>query len=440
MGFIIGYLKTIHYIYGRSIRNKHNMKILFAPQIDNVLGRVGYKHPEINRDSYHKLLEIYSVFGCLQPGENDEYRSIWMESERGPIEVFGDYKIYISEGEVKNKKEFRELWEMSYPSATKWYQFQTARFRDELYFYFGDKPIATIHMKEEPEEKEYYNYEWIGELIDWLYEKIPAEIERLKANPESYNEYIRRTLPYAKRTGRILRSDFNEIMGEETFRPDLKLGSEMAEKLKKAVQAIKTRNRKGYETMTADLFFRICEMGYDANNYFKEKASAMSPLEKYLAMADGRDAGLRHIESESAEAFREWFTSGRTAGAHPWEICRGGNSTHISLYISNHEGQWIFRLAGSSIVRVEETARMVVALHENNIPFELTDDEEIVRMVTGTDYIGIVPENITPRYCHSLFPKKDRIIDFMNLGWEKEIVPKIIEKAFWYPLDEIKLI
>jgi len=93
MGFIIGYLKTIHYIYGRSIRNKQNMKILFA-------------------------------FGCLQPGENDEYRSIWMESERGPIEVFGDYKIYISEGEVKNKKEFRELWEMSYPSATKWYQFQ----------------------------------------------------------------------------------------------------------------------------------------------------------------------------------------------------------------------------------------------------------------------------------------------------------------------------
>jgi hypothetical protein len=39
-----------------------------------------------------------------------------------------------------------------------------------------------------------------------------------------------------------------------------------------------------------------------------------------------------------------------------------------------------------------------------------------------------------------LFPKEDRINDFMNLGWEKDIVPKIIEKAFWYPLDEIKLI
>ena len=60
-------------------------------------------------------------------------------------------------------------------------------------------------------------------------------------------------------------------------------------------------------------------------------------------------------------------------------------------------------------------------------------------MVTGTDYIGIVPENVIPRYCHSYFPKEDRIIDFMNLGWEKEFVPKIIEKAFWYLLDEIKI-
>ena len=129
-------LNIIKYIYGKNTRNKRNMRILFAPQIDNVLERIGHNHPEINRDSYHKLLKIYSVFGCIQPGENDEYRSTWMEAERGPIDVFGDYKEFKSAGEVKNKKEFRELWEMYYPSATKWYQFQTARFRDELYFVF----------------------------------------------------------------------------------------------------------------------------------------------------------------------------------------------------------------------------------------------------------------------------------------------------------------
>ena len=63
--------------------------------------------------------------------------------------------------------------------------------------------------------------------------------------------------------------------------------------------------------------------------------------------------------------------------------------------------------------------------------------EEIVRMVTGTDFIGIVPDTIFPRYCHNLFPKEDKIIDFMNLGFDKEITPKIIEKTCWHPLEEI---
>ncbi len=416
------------------------MKALYAPEIDSILEGIRHNPPEINKNSYYKLLDIYSGFSCIQPGDTDEYRFTWIEVERGPVEAFGDYKEFKSAGEVKNRKEFNELWIMYYPFPSKWYRLQSARFRDELFFYFGDKPIATLSLNEEPKEKDYYNYGWIEELIDWLHDKVSSEMERLKADQEGYNEYIRRNLPHAKRTGKILRSDLHEIMGKETFRPDLNLGAETIEKLKEAVQSNKTRSGKGLDTMTAGLFLRVCEIFYDANNYFKEKASEMSPLEKYLSMADGRDGGLRSIETGSAEAFHEWFTSGRYAGGHPWEICRGGNSTHISLYVSKHENKWVFRLAGSSIVRVEETVRMAVALHENDIPFELTDDEEIVRMVTGTDNIGIVPENVTPRYCHSLFPKEDRIIDFMNLGWEKEFVPRIIEKAFWYPLEEIKLI
>jgi hypothetical protein len=58
-------------------------------------------------------------------------------------------------------------------------------------------------------------------------------------------------------------------------------------------------------------------------------------------------------------------------------------------------------------------------------------------MVTGSDYIGIVPDNVFPRYCHSLFPKEDKIIDFMNLKFYDELIPKIIKKTFWYPLEEI---
>lgn len=38
------------------------------------------------------------------------------------------------------------------------------------------------------------------------------------------------------------------------------------------------------------------------------------------------------------------------------------------------------------------------------------------RMLTGKDYIGIVPEGIIPCYCSSMFPG-EKIIDFMNLPY-----------------------
>jgi hypothetical protein len=68
--------------------------------------------------------------------------------------------------------------------------------------------------------------------------------------------------------------------------------------------------------------------------------------------------------------------------------------------VSEKEGKWAVRLAVSSIGRVEETVRLAVAPHENNIPVELAGSEEIVRMVTVTHYIGIVPLDVFPRYCH----------------------------------------
>jgi hypothetical protein len=88
---------------------------------------------------------------------------------------------------------------------------------------------------------------------------------------------------------------------------------------------------------------------------------------------------------------------------------------------------------------VEETVRIALALNSNNIPFQLSNAREIYKMVTGNDYIGIVPDYITPRYCHSFFPSEDNIIDFMNLPFEKEIEKIIIKKSYWYPLEPVVL-
>ncbi len=411
----------------------------YAPQIDAIIEGPSPGNNQISPGAYLILKDIYKSFSCIKAGADDEYRHTWLEVERGPMEAFGDYEEFRDSGEVSSRKEFERLWKEYYPDETVWYSFQTAQYEGILYFYLNGKLLFSINADESPADDRYDPEGYFDEFVKWLKGKIGYELNNLKKDPQNYNRYIRENLAWSKRTGRIKRKDYWDILGDDTIRPDKALGEKLISTLEDLVTGTKDKDITLLPEITANTFFRFCEICYDANDYFKNSDETLSPLQKYLKMADGRDAGLRNIEGDSPGAFHQWYHNGERMGAHPWEICRGGNSTHISLFVSEVEKKWSIRLAGSSIVRVEETVRMAVALHENNIPFKLSEADEIVRMVTGNDYIGIVPDTVFPRYCHSLFPKEEKIIDFMNLGYDKEIVEKLIQKIYWYPLEEIIL-
>ena len=48
---------------------------------------------------------------------------------------------------------------------------------------------------------------------------------------------------------------------------------------------------------------------------FGDYDETLSPLQKYLERADGRDAGLRNIEGDSPGAFHQWYHNGERMGA-----------------------------------------------------------------------------------------------------------------------------
>jgi hypothetical protein len=412
---------------------------LYAPQIDSIIERFSPKDDFITPDMYLKMKDIYSIFSCIKSQGDDEIRQIWIEVKRGPVEAFGDYEEYKADGEVESPEEFEQMWKDYYPEESKWYEFATSEYRNEKYFFINSRLFCSIKDEEpQPGNKSLYS-EHFEQFVIWLRERINKETDKLRQNPIAFNSYIQQNLSWTKRFGKIIRKEYWDILGDDAVRLDRNLGEDTIDKLKMLVEGVKSESTAHQDEMTANMFFRMCEICYEANGYFKNSKKPLSHCEKYINMADGRDAGLRDIDPDSPEAFFEWYHSGGTLGAHPWEICRGGNSTHISLYVSEVQGHWNITLAGSSVVRVEETVRMAVALSDNKIHFEMRDANEIVRMVTGIDFIGIVPDKFLPRYCHSLFPKEDEIIDFMNLDYDEAISLKIIEKAFWYPLDEIIL-
>ena len=402
-------------------------KITNAPQFDGFLQVAQSQTIVVEQDRIEKLRLIYEKMKGVAVCGGDEYRNIWFHIERGSIKDYGKYEDYLEEGMVSNKDDFEELWLGDYPEEQKWYDFAVNEYNDNYYFYIDSK--LTFHISKETPE--YYGKIDTNPLIDYLEQEVNRCVDWLQADEAGYNQYVNEKLSYDRRTGKIFRQKLWEIFPFDKKRITKGLLKEDVKILKKIANQSNNKEEMNYLTeMTAGKFLDYCKMGYEANNYFKGRE--LSSVEMYRAMADGRHEGLIEIDPDSPEAFAKWYQEARLGG-HPWEICRGGNSTHISLYVEYKTGKWFLRLAGSSSVRVNETVKIAIALYNNNIPFYLWQAEEIYKMVCGTDYIGIVPQEVFPRYCHSLFSEeKENIIDFMNLGWEE--TDKIIPAAEWYPI------
>lgn len=402
-----------------------------APILDNLITRAQSSPDSLCQSENDSLFDIINKLQCLAICGNDELRELWLTVERGSIEDFGDYNEYLENELVENQEDFEKLWKEEYPDSVKWYLLSVTQYNGE-YFIFIDNKL-TLHVKNAlPEIEDSCN----NQLIAWIRQTVDSCINWLKKNTVGYNQYVKQQLPFSKQTGRILRKQYWDIDPEEKEWMLKGLTNADLDTLKTIVELSENEERTIFQDrMTSGMFFDCCKMGYETNSYSYD--TELKPVDLYRKFADGRDFGLTQLDPDSPEVFEEWFDKREWQFGHPWEVCRGGNSTHISLYVDKQANAWRLSLAGKSRGRVAETVRFAIALYKHNIPFKLWDAKEILAMVSGTDYIGIVPEGITPVYCHSYFPKEDCIVDFMNLPTENR--DKTISAVYWYPVDEIKL-
>ena len=403
-------------------------KKLSAPEVDHMIYQAEHMSDIYDDRTKPLVLKLFQKMQSIETCGDDKLRELCLTAPRGSIEKFGDYESYLEDGEVESRKEFEELWLSNYPEPQKWYLLSTTIYKDIYSVFINNKLVLLIQpksQKQAPYDK--------SELAGWLLSAVEEALISLKAG--GFNECISKNLPYHKRFGKILRKDYWSIFPEEK---EEYLKNITPDEIARFVNLIKNQPVDAPTTrlpeMTAALFFDCCRLGYEANRY--EGIEKLAPKELYRSHADGRDEGLLGLDESSAEAFNDWYHDKTHYGGHPWEVYRGGNSTHISLYVCHDERGWWLRLAGSSLSRAVETVKFYLSLADHGLPVFLTDGTEIAAMLTGKDYIGIVPEGIIPRYCASLFPG-EKIIDFMNLPYDnREPVEKV---AFWYPLREVRI-
>ena len=116
---------------------------------------------------------------------------------------------------------------------------------------------------------------------------------------------------------------------------------------------------------------------------------------------------------------------------------RAGKITEEEYKAKITSAGYYFMIAGKH--RPEESINFFVALREEGLPVILNDAEEILARLEGTDYIGIVPHRVIPKYCEGMFPDRyGHVIDFMHAySDEYEELKDYIE---WLPEDPAEVL
>ncbi len=278
----------------------------------------------------------------------------------------------------------------------------------------------------------------ISSARNWL--KIVKK-DWIKANKQVWLSY-----PLNRRYGIVCNSLVRESLAD-MYRIEQELGKAKTKKFIKLVEQGEVRDyhNASLPSMTANDYFEYCKIAYISGQKKDDPVDEnLSGRQMYERYADGRDEGLLEIAGNSAEEFADWIDGKHPKiirGGHPWEIKRGGNTTHIDLSVSrptyDKEG-FVVQLRGRAFNRLKETICMFLGIHEAGLPITIDNPEGIRKRLLGQDNIGIVPCFHSLHRANQHFYEHDSVYDVMHyddLGRYKSRIRPFIT---WEPLPILK--
>ena len=406
---------------------------IFAPQIHyflELLSSSTLSPRKCTPETYEMLPELFSEVRKISAYYPNGVRKIFYRVDRGEIDNWMDFEDAVADGIVENQAEFEKLWKEEYPTEKIWFQFS---------FYENDdyKSISinnrTVIQDMKNREDSPFGVD-ATPLIRWLIGMVKSCINEIDHG--EYNHVIAKDLPPGFKYGTITRKNLWKVCPQEKVDYFKNFSdSEVQEFQNLMAKTNEDLTPNHYlQKITVQDFLYCCQLGYRANQY--SMADELSSRELYKKYADGRDCGLLEIHENSPEAFEDWLAN-HERGGHPWEICRGGNSTHISLYVCKSDQGFYFSVDGYSWTRSVESIKFYLAIRKAGFPIVIRCGKQLADRLTGTDEIGIVPDGVFPGYCEAYFSDK-RIIDFVNLPLEnREMWSKYCE---WVPEPELRII
>lgn len=326
------------------------------------------------------------------------------------------------------------IWKFYLKINRSWHSLYVQFYRDTYYLGGSQLEHCEISFKDKSNQDPRGRDCFQLELLEQYTKELTHVYKEVKKDPILYHKKLMQSVAPSLRKG-VLHRRFVNMLIPEYLRYDLELSpketKDMIEILKKL------RDDEPLKKMTTGLYFKYCKIAYLANPQTFDNAVSkkMTGREMYKRWADGRDGGLSDIKANNAEAFNKWYHDGAASGGHPWEIYRGGNSTHINLGVSKHqykEGYEVSLTAFSS-TRLVETCRIALALKKAGLKFKVHHRESYLKRLLREDYVGILPEGSGIKYGWHEFPKEFNVSDCIYYSWFKDDYNKSLR-----PMSQIK--
>lgn len=332
-------------------------------------------------------------------------------------------------------------WELVFSNGKRKWFYLVVSYYNGVYYLSERIRSASIQVDEHGEMAE--NTHHVAAYRDetnWpeLFPLALAYLDRVEKDWLGEYRQLVRKFPYKYRQG-VIHSKLARHYCPDIRRIDHELGGE---NLRKFVSMVENRKINPFhdgrvKDLTAARYFEYCKVAYlNSHLDLDEKTKQLSGIELYKLYADGRHEGLTEIDQDSVSEFRDWMEGKhpkRQPGGHPWEILRGGNTTHISLYVSKKQygadNEYEITLRGNSIVRIAEALKIYLGLMDKQLTVAIDDPEKIRKRLLGQDSIGIVPEYLSLHRAQNLFD--GHIDDVMHLYDFGKAQREICRLAAW---------
>lgn len=350
------------------------------------------------------------------------------------------------------------VWNILCPSGSNhWHHLRVSRYRETFYLSHINGNSGTLEIEPGQEVRvlsaaEYASCRGLNRgrtAAAWelLLTSASAWLKVVRKDWIKANRRVREEYPLSDRYGivphAIIRASLPDI-----YRLDTELDKESTQEFLRLVEDGYFNKAEYTEmaTMTAADYFNYCRIAYLGGKRDDENVDvSLSGREMYARYADGRHEGLLDIDPESADEFAAWIDGKhpqRTVGGHPWEVKRGGNTTHIDLTVSRpspyrKEGFKV-ELRAESTSRQAEMLRMALSLHNAGLPFSIAEPEAVRNRLLAEDNIGIVPAYSSRHRANQHFQSSDDVFDVMHYNDLGRFKRRITPFITWKPLPLLK--